>query len=180
MHRRPTSVPFGIGTDASSGRVDELQRFLHQRRGLTERVGGLVDAKHRRESEVGLCSPDVIDDEVRDIAVDIEPAGDVSSEMDASNSPSRLDLQPAEAIPFVKAARHRRERAEGALAQLEDRWRTRIDVGIDAIHLHPDVTPGVVGKTARGSVAVEPSDSWQTNRARKTAHQKRSVCRAGH
>src|SRR4051812_2063116 len=70
------------------------------------------------------------------------------------------------------------ERAETRSAQLEDGWRVRLDVAIDRTDLVPHIAPRVVRETTRRSRAIEPTQTGQTDGARKPSHEKRRVCRA--
>src|SRR5678815_3202002 len=163
-HVFPPSVALGVAANSRGGVVYDAQRVEHGRRLMATRVRHLVDARQRGEGERRTIDAHTLDDLIRHVTVDVEPAGDVAAEMRSRGAEGRSGCDGADPSILVQPATNHAQRRQTFFAQLEHRRRVRIEVAIHRRHLIADVAPRVIRKAARGTCAIEPAESGQYDR----------------
>ena len=176
--RVPPAALLGVGAQSSRRIVHDAERVVHERVVVPARVRRLVHARERDEQEVGPFLPHAPHDDVRRLAVDVEPPFGQSAEVRERRAQREARRQRADAVRRGQPARDHAQRREAVRDEIEDRRGASVEVVVEVPHLMTDVAARVVGPPARLARAVVPAKARDADRAGKPPDEEGRVGRS--
>src|SRR5206468_12308010 len=103
-HLVPSSIALGVRANARGGIVHDTECVEDHRRTMAAGVRYLVNASERGEHEIRTIVANAPCDGIRDLAIDLQPARAVATEMRASGAKRRTRSDRADAMCRGQAA----------------------------------------------------------------------------
>src|SRR6266550_5295427 len=179
VHLLPSSVAFRIGAYLRDGVIHDAQRIAHDLRVLSLSVRSFVysgESDERESHSLRSQTPRCL---LSYFTVNGQPPSHIAPKMGRGGaSDERGTLADSFASP--QATSYDAQCAEAWFGELENGWRSTIDVTIHQAHLGADVAPRMSRQSRDTSGAVVPAQAGQSDAAWISSHQERSVRGTSH